>query len=220
MHYAFPNTFTIFDSLFFKLISMNFLAHIYLSHDDENLVLGNFIADMVKGKQIEAFSPEIIRGIKLHRKIDHFTDTHEVFGKSKKRLTEKYRHYSGVLVDMFYDHFLAKYWQEYSDEDINDFVKNAYDILLKNYIILPPRAKKILPFMIASNWLVNYADLASLQKRLAGMAKRTTFESGMENAVFDLRENYDLFHQEFKSFFPQLIEFVNFEIKKNRGMLL
>ncbi len=192
---------------------MNFLAHIYLSNNDNNLVLGNFIADMVKGKQIESFSPEIIRGIQLHRKIDHFTDSHEIFLKSKKRLSAKYRHYSGVLVDMFYDHFLAKNWSDYSDEDINDFVKNAYDVLLKNYIILPPRAKKILPFMIASNWLVNYADLGSLQKRLAGLAKRTSFESGMENAVFDLRENYDLFLQEFKSFFPLLEEFVNHEIK-------
>ena len=194
---------------------MNFLAHIYLSHDDENLVLGNFIADMVKGKQMEVFSPEIIRGIQLHRKIDMFTDTHEVFLKSKKRLSPKYRHYSGVLVDMFYDHFLAKYWKEFSDEDINDFVKNAYDILLKNYMILPSRAKKILPFMIASNWLVNYADMASLQKRLTGMAKRTTFESGMENAVYDLRENYDLFLQEFRTFFPQLEEFVRQEINLN-----
>ncbi len=191
---------------------MNFLAHIYLSHEDENLILGNFIADMVKGRQIEVFSPDIVRGIKLHRQIDRFTDSHEIFGKSKKRLIEKYRHYSGVLVDMFYDHFLAKYWKDYSDEDINDFVKNAYDILLKNYSILPHRAKKILPFMIASNWLVNYADMGSLQKRLSGMAKRTKFDSGMENAVYDLRENYDLFLQEFRNFFPELISYVDKEI--------
>lgn len=194
---------------------MNFLAHIYLSNNDDNLVLGNFIADMVKGRQIENFSPEIIRGIQLHRKIDQFTDAHEIFLKSKRRLTSRYRHYSGVLVDMFYDHYLAKNWADYSNDDINDFVKNAYDILLKNYIILPPRAKKILPYMIASNWLVNYADLGSLQKRFAGMAKRTTFESGMENAVYDLRENYDLFLHEFKAFFPQLVDYVNQEIRNS-----
>ena len=93
---------------------MNFLAHLYLSGDNEDLIIGNFIADMVKGRQIENFQEEVVKGIELHRKIDYFTDNHAIVDQSKRRLRNKYRLYSGVIVDMFYDHYLAANWSEYS----------------------------------------------------------------------------------------------------------
>lgn len=187
---------------------MNFLAHIYLSGKDESLMLGNFIADMVKGKQIEKYKPDVVRGIKLHRKIDEFTDSHHFVSRSKDRIRDRYRHYSGVVVDMFYDHFLAKNWNDYSKEPIENFVQSAYNVLLKNYIMLPRKAKFILPIMIGSNWLVNYADLKSLQRHMEGLARRTPFESGMEHAVTDLKIHYEGFEQDFADFFPELIGFV------------
>ncbi len=187
---------------------MNFLAHIYLSGKDENLMLGNFIADMVKGKQIEKYSPEVIKGIKLHRKIDEFTDSHEYVTRSKDRIRDKYHHYSGVVVDMFYDHFLARNWADYSNEPIDNFVQSAYNVLLKNYVMLPKKAKFILPIMIGSNWLVNYADLNSFKRHMEGLARRTPYNSGMEHAVDDLRKNYKGFEQDFKDYFPQLVIFV------------
>jgi len=184
---------------------MNFLAHIYLSGKDENLILGNFIADMVKGRQIDVFPPHILQGIRLHRRIDYFTDHHSVVARSKNRIRNVYRHFSGVVVDMFYDHFLARNWQMYSDESIDNFVQSAYNVLLKNYNILPSKAKFILPIMIGSNWLVNYADLHSLQKHMEGLARRTDFNSGMENAVEHLLKDYDGFGEDFAEFFPELI---------------
>jgi acyl carrier protein phosphodiesterase len=187
---------------------MNFLAHIYLSGKDENLMLGNFIADMVKGRQIEKYSPEVIKGIRLHRKIDEFTDSHHYVARSKNRIRNQYRHYSGVVVDMFYDHLLARNWDDYSKEPLDSFVQGAYNVLLKNYIILPRRAKFMLPIMIGSNWLVNYADLKSLQRQMEGLARRTPFNSGMENAVVDLKKNYEGFESDFADFFPELIKFV------------
>ncbi len=187
---------------------MNFLAHIYLSGKDENLMLGNFIADMVKGRQIEKYSPEVIKGIRLHRKIDEFTDSHYYVTRSKNRIRKQYRHYSGVVVDMFYDHFLARNWDEYSKEPLDSFVQGAYNVLLKNYFMLPGRAKFILPIMIGSNWLVNYADLKSLQRHMEGLAHRTPFNSGMENAVVDLKKHYEGFEADFSDFFPELIKFV------------
>jgi acyl carrier protein phosphodiesterase len=187
---------------------MNFLAHIYLSGNDENLMLGNFIADMVKGRQIERYKPEVVKGITLHRKIDEYTDSHFYVARSKNRIRDKYRHYSGVVVDMFYDHFLARNWQTYSSEPIDIFVQSAYNVLLKNYIMLPKRAKFILPIMIGSNWLVNYADLRSLKRHMEGLARRTPYNSGMENAVEDLILHYDEFEQDFSDFFPELTGFV------------
>ncbi len=188
---------------------MNFLAHLYLSGDDKDLILGNFIADMVKGKQIEKFSPGIIRGIKMHRMIDEYTDSHKIVARSKSRLSSKYRHYSAVIVDMYYDHFLARNWKDYSDVSIDNFLNNAYNVLLGNYLLLPLKAQKILPFMISANWLVNYGDLERLQKNFEGLSRRTPFESGMENAVGDLIENYGDFLSEFREFFPQLVDYVS-----------
>ncbi len=188
---------------------MNFLAHLYLSGEDKDLMVGNFIADMVKGRQIESFHEGIVKGIFLHRKIDTFTDSHPVVEKSKMRLRNKYRLYSGVVVDMFYDHFLAKNWEQYSNHSLNRFVKDAYNVLLKNYFVLPLRARNLLPFMISSNWLVSYARLESMQKYFEGMARRTPFNSGMENAVGDLEKYYEEFGNEFRIFFPELVEFVS-----------
>ncbi len=188
---------------------MNFLAHLYLSGDDEDLILGNFIADMVKGKQIERFSPGIVKGIKMHRRIDKYTDDHPVVSQSKKRLRSKYRHYSAVIVDLYYDHFLAKHWTDYSKTPIESFLSNAFNVLTKHYLLLPVRAQRILPFMINTNWLVNYGDLERLQKNFENLAQRTPYESKMEFAVKDLIANYGEFLKEFRDFFPQLIDFVN-----------
>jgi acyl carrier protein phosphodiesterase len=185
---------------------MNFLAHLYLSPEDNNIVFGNFIADSVKGKAFETFSQKIQQGILLHREIDRFTDQHDVFKQSKIRLSSKYRMYSGVIVDIFYDHFLAKNWIDYSEKDLHLFVSNAYQMLVGHFKILPPRSKRILPFMIAQNWLVNYSNLNDLRKVFRGMSRRTSNSAGMLNAVDDLEEYYELFEDEFKAFFPDIIQ--------------
>lgn len=190
---------------------MNFLAHIYLSGDNEDILLGNFIADMVKGRQIDNFHQGIVDGILLHRKIDTFTDTHPIVDQSKNRLRNKYRLYAGVVVDMYYDHFLARYWSDFSRYSLTRFVKEAYHVLLKNYFLLPVRAKNMLPYMVSSNWLVGYASLDTLQQLFEGMARRTPFKSGMENAVEDLKENYDAFENEFRTFFPELVAYVEMQ---------
>jgi acyl carrier protein phosphodiesterase len=187
---------------------MNFLAHLYLSGDDNNLIIGNFIADMVKGNKINGYNPEITRGIMLHRQIDTFTDNHKIVKVSKERLRSKYRLYSGVIVDMYYDHFLAKNWTFYSGYSLPAYADKAYALLRKHHNILPARAQYILPFMTENNWLVNYANTESMSLYFGGMSRRTPFHSGMENAVEDLLEHYALFENEFLAFFPELMTFV------------
>lgn len=187
---------------------MNFLAHLYLSGKNPDIILGNFIADMVKGRNIYRYKPSVVEGISLHRLIDEFTDKHKIVAKSKKRLRGKYGHFSPVIVDMFYDHFLAKNWQCYSDMSINEFLSNSYNILIINFFVLPPKAQKILPFMIANNWLGKYAEIKSLQRNFEGMAKRTKFNSKMEFATADLIEGYDSYYEDFMEFFPEIIKYV------------
>ncbi len=186
---------------------MNYLAHVYLSHNNEDLMIGNFIADHVKGKAIMDFSDEIRAGIVLHREIDQYTDSHPVFLKSKMRLANNYRKYAGVIVDMFYDHFLAANWNDYSDEGLEEYTKRNYKILMKKFIILPRKTKYILPFMAKSNWLMNYGSFEGLHRALSGMAKRTPYESRMEKATVDLKIDYELYKQEFREFFPEVINF-------------
>ena len=109
---------------------MNFLAHAYLSNDNPLLLVGNFMGDFVKGRDLhERFDPGIANGVELHRLIDSFTDSHPVVIESKKRLRESYRHYAPVIVDMFYDHFLASMWDNYSNLSLPEFVKRTYDLL-------------------------------------------------------------------------------------------
>ena len=176
---------------------MNFLAHLFLSGEDEEIIVGNFIADHVKGNSINKFSAGIKNGIYFHREIDAFTDNHPIFIQSKNRLAENYRKYAGVIVDMFYDHFLSANWNVYSDENIEVFTKRMYKILFKKYLTLPPKTRRILPFMAKDNWLVGYGRLEGLNSALKGMARRTSFESGMENAVEDLKMNYIIYKNEF-----------------------
>src|SRR5690242_14530239 len=182
---------------------MNFLAHLYLSGDDPKIMVGNFIGDFVKGRNaMEQFEPTIIRGIELHRAIDEFTDSHPIVTESKNRLRPKYRHYSGVIVDVFYDHFLARNFDHYSNELLPDFADQAYDTILSFDSILPTDVKYMMPYMIKGNWLVSYAKPEGIHKALSGMARRTPYESKMDEATIDLVASYELFKTEFDNFFP------------------
>ncbi|MGC4021155.1 MAG: ACP phosphodiesterase [Cyclobacteriaceae bacterium] len=195
---------------------MNFLAHLYLSGDNPKIKLGNFIGDFVKGKDlVERFGEDVAKGIALHREIDWFTDHHPVVKKSKDRLREKYRHYAGVIVDIFYDHFLAKYWPDYSNEFLPDYADDCYSMILSYDSILPQEVKFMMPYMMKGNWLVNYAKIEGIHKALSGMARRTRFDSKMEEASEDLKKDFQEFEKEFKEFFPQLKTFSNDWLKAN-----
>ena len=143
---------------------MNFLAHIYLSGDDDFIKIGNFMADGIRGKEYLNFPVQIKKGILLHRQIDTFTDAHPIFRKSKHRLHKNYGHYSGVIIDIFYDHFLAKNWRTYSATNLNDYTANFYNVLQQNTVSLTLRAKNMLPHMIKNNWLLSYQTVDGIEK--------------------------------------------------------
>jgi acyl carrier protein phosphodiesterase len=190
---------------------MNYLAHLFLSGENEKIIVGNFIADHVKGRAIDNYDSEIREGIRMHRTIDEFTDTHPIVRESVSRLRPVYSKYAGVIVDMYYDHFLAANWHRYSDEDLGEYTNSRFTILFRYYSILPPRAQRILPPMANHNWLEGYSRLDGLQQALAGMSSRTRFISNMEHAVSDLRDSYSNYRQEFFDFFPELWTYVGNE---------
>ncbi len=168
-------------------------------------MVGNFIGDFVKGKNLhERFDAEVVRGIELHRAIDEFTDDHPTVLQSKKRLRAKYRHYSAVIVDVFYDHYLAHNWDRYNNTPLAVYADRAYATINQYHSILPDQVQQMLPYMIKGNWLLNYSRVEGIQRALTGMARRTRFDSKMDESINDLREFYDEFDNEFLSFFPDL----------------
>jgi acyl carrier protein phosphodiesterase len=189
---------------------MNFLAHIYLSGDNPRVMVGNFIGDFVKGRNLlQQFDEEVAFGIELHRSIDQYTDHHPVVKLSKTRLWPTYRHYAAVLVDVFYDHFLSRYWEDYSATPLADFATGTYGTLKSFEFTLPESVRQLLPYMIRQNWLLNYGNFGGLQQTLNGMSRRTTHDSKMDQSLADLEKDYDAFKQEFEQFFPALIQHCN-----------
>jgi acyl carrier protein phosphodiesterase len=191
---------------------MNFLAHIYLSGDNDLIKIGNFMADGIRGKHFESYPLEIQKGIILHRAIDTFTDAHPIFRQSTKKLHEKYHHYAGVIVDVFYDHFLAKNWNTYSDEKLEEFVARFYQSLQDNHSILSERTKGMMPYLIEQNWLVSYQTIEGIHRILTQMDQRTKNESKMRFASNELSEYYAEFEDHFSEFFEELIAHSNIKI--------
>ena len=184
---------------------MNFLAHIYLSGEDDFVKIGNFMADSIRGSQYLDYPNSLQKGILLHRHIDSFTDAHPIYRKSKHRLHEKYGHYSGVIMDIAYDHFLAKNWSKYSKENLEDYAADFYQLMQDNYEILTERTKGMLPYMIGRNWLVSYATIAGLEMILFQMDYRTKHRAHMQEAIVEIQDFYTEFESEFFQFFEELV---------------
>jgi acyl carrier protein phosphodiesterase len=192
---------------------MNYLAHIYLSGDNDQLKIGNFIADSVKGKQYLDYPPEIQKGIILHRAIDTFTDTHPIVSKSVSRLFDRYGHYSRVIIDILYDHFLAANWIHYCDIPLKEYTEDFYKLLEDNFKVLPKPVQNFLPYMIANNWLYNYRKIEGIEKILFQMNRRIKYRARMHLAVEELRAFYQEFENEFRLFFEELRAYVKKEIE-------
>jgi acyl carrier protein phosphodiesterase len=197
---------------------MNFLAHIYLSGNDTELRLGNFLGDFVVGDLSHprnGYLPMGVReGVVLHRKIDSFTDTHPIVRQGTRRLQPKYHKFSGILVDVFYDHYLAKNFAKYSQTPLDIFAKEFYAQLKGIQPILPREMDKMIDSLTSRDWLGNYAHLEGIDWTLRAISRRTVIHSGMENALQDLQEDYEIFEKEFTEFFEELIAFCQQEASK------
>ena len=183
---------------------MNFLAHIYLSGDNDLIKIGNFMADGIHGKNFDNFPLDIQKGIILHRAIDSFTDNHSTFRQSTKRLHAIYHHYSGIIVDIFYDHFLAKNWKLYSNEELEIFIARFYQSLETNYDFLTEKTQLMMPYLIKQNWLSSYQTIDGIEVILEKMDNRMKRNSTMRFSVAELRTYYSEFESEFTTFFEEL----------------
>jgi acyl carrier protein phosphodiesterase len=192
---------------------MNFLAHVYLSGNNIPLAIGNLIADRVNGKSFKNFSPEIQKGILLHRKIDHFTDHHPAFKACVTKLFPTYRHYSRVIVDMYFDHYLAAYWTQYHPQSLKEFSSQFYSDLSLEAEKLPENIQKFTAALIRYDWFKAYASVSGLHLILSQMEMRTQYPSKLGASTKELKENYTYFHTHFSHFMDNVIAYSKKEIK-------
>lgn len=187
---------------------MNFLAHIYLSGDSREILIGNFIGDYVKGKNISGYPEKVKQGIMLHRKIDSFTDSHILTRASKKVIAEKYGLYAGIVVDIYYDHFLSANWHLYSEIPLREYIHDKYRLLDSGFSIFPAGVKSWFPYFIKSNWLETYIHFNGLNMVFKRMSYRTSLPDHSDYAVSQLKENYDFLKENFIEFFSNMREMV------------
>lgn len=193
---------------------MNFLAHLYLAYspdgqrNDEELLVGNFIADSVKGNQYQLYSEGISKGILMHREVDSFSDHNPVYLQSVHRLQPLYGKYSGVITDMFYDYFLALNWNIYSPLGLKKFCNEMYHILSLHKNDMPEESFTILEYMTKNDWLYSYSKIEGIEAALHGMSKRMKYYFPMDNAVNELKKTPFAYNRDFMEFFPLLIEHI------------
>ncbi|HKQ26052.1 MAG TPA: ACP phosphodiesterase [Burkholderiales bacterium] len=193
---------------------MNYLAHLYLSEPHEDAWLGSLMGDFVKGPLDDRYGREITRGIAMHRKIDVFTDAHPVVLRSKSRMSAGRRRYAGIMVDVFYDHFLARHWQDFHDEPLAEFTGRVYRVLQRYHTVLPERLQRMAPMMMQWDWLGSYADIGSIYTALNRMGQRLKRENRLLNSADELVGNYAQLEADFREFLPDVLRFVrNYEAR-------
>ena len=188
---------------------MNFLAHLYLASPDPDLMFGGVLADFVRGRAVNDYPDRIQQGIRLHTRIDAFTDNHPVVAASRARFQPPFRRYAGILIDLAFDHFLASQWDDYSSRvPLDVFARDAYNLLQTNASNRPERMRRVVAAMQRENWLVSYRDLEGIENALCRLSLRLSRENPLAEAGGTIRENYSGLQSDFGLFHPDLVRFV------------
>jgi acyl carrier protein phosphodiesterase len=186
---------------------MNFLAHLYLADRQPDALLGSLMGDFVKGPLEGRFSAELTRALAQHRKVDAFTDAHPIVRASRGRVAPARRRFAGILVDVFYDHFLALHWEDYADEPLEAFTREVYALLRTREAILPERLRLIAPRMAQLDWLGSYRRVEAVHVALDRMGERLKRGNALLGAGEELTANYAGLEADFRAFFPEVVRF-------------
>lgn len=185
---------------------MNFLAHLALSGNEPEILVGNLMGDFVKGRLGGRYSGRLLAGLELHRKIDSFAENHPGFVRSKRRLDSSLGHYRGILVDLFFDHFLAREWDAWYGEPLPSFISAAEETARRYAALLPARLQQLLP-AIFGEWLPVYEQLAGIDLVLVRMARRVGGSNPLAAGSAELRRHYRELQDDFRSFYPDACTF-------------
>ena len=187
---------------------MNHLAHIYLAGDDEELVIGNYIADYLRGNNFNTLPPKIIEGIYMHRKIDTFTDEHPKFREATKLIRPTIGKYAGVAVDIYFDYFLAQNWKSFHNSSLPDFADSVYSLIERQWLHIPDKGRRFYTYMVAHNLLYKYGEMETINRVFNGINSRTKFESNPDKAGILLASNTQELEDLFLDFFQDLKQYI------------
>ncbi|MEI6305212.1 MAG: ACP phosphodiesterase [Deltaproteobacteria bacterium] len=193
---------------------MNFLFHMLLSGDDDQILVGNFMGDFVKGSLEGRFPERIRQGVALHRRIDSFASRSELFQQSRRRIDPHYGLYRGVMVDLFYDHILVKEWSNWSDEPFSKYLARCKGIIMQNRKELPEQLQKLVPY-IFEELLPSYGEVRGIGKALERMSRRVTRTNPLAGGEVELELHYDGLLADFIDFMPMVSSFVTEELAKS-----
>ncbi|WP_150807214.1 ACP phosphodiesterase [Pseudomonas fluorescens] len=182
---------------------MNYLAHLHLGGQLPSQLLGSLYGDFVKGRLQGQFDPQTEAAIQLHRHIDVFTDRHPLVDISLSRFSLTRRRYAGIVLDVFFDHCLARDWQLYADRPLDSFTAEVYRVLAAEPQ-LPGRLADIAPHMAAHDWLGSYRDFAVLEQVLRGISRRLSRPEELAAAMQELERLYEPLSEDFRLFYPEL----------------
>jgi acyl carrier protein phosphodiesterase len=187
---------------------MNYLGHLYLSPAQEDALLGSLMGDFVKGPIGNQYPPAIARAIQLHRRLDSFTDAHPIVALSKSRVSAERRRYAGIMIDMFYDHFLALHWSDFHDDPLETFTAKVYEILERRHGELPQRLQTVAPSMRRWDWFGSYVEVDSILGALNRIAQRLRRDNPLHSAGNELLDHYSELEADFRRFLPDARRFV------------
>jgi acyl carrier protein phosphodiesterase len=190
--------------------ALNFLAHFHLARPTDGSRVGALLGDFVRGTPEslrDRLPSELVEGIVLHRAIDHFTDSHEIFLRTKKLLSPPRRRFAGIIVDIFFDHLLAQMWSEYSKVPLRKFIAEMYRTLERRDDWLTPEVSAIIGRMQKENWLGTYGTIPGLALTFRRVSQRRAFLAPLVGAEDDLTSHYQSFTTAFQSFYPEVISF-------------
>ena len=187
---------------------MNFLAHLFLSGEKDGVIMGDFVGDFVKGRLTDEktanWNPEYVVGLKLHRFIDMFTDSHPVVREAKAKNAETYGRISGIILDIYFDYFLARYFDEFSTESLWVYSHRLYSVIEKNGYLIPEAMVPMARGMIRQDWLNSYESLEGIDLTFERMSRRAAFMVLIKDAGQELRKNEEFYFDKFRIFFPEL----------------
>jgi len=191
---------------------LNYLAHVHLSCHSPEAVTGAILGDFAKGRRDREWPAAVQSAVRLHREIDAFTDRHSRVRQSCARVSEPRRRFAGILVDVFYDHFLARHWRRFSPQGLEQFTRRVYDVLWPQRDCFPSRLQRILPYMVGEDWLASYAEVDAVEAAIGGIAWRLRkYERArvLNGAIGELLDQYAGLESDFLSFYPELVWFTD-----------
>lgn len=184
---------------------MNYLAHLYLSQDNGLSMAGNLMADFLKHVELSALPPAVLNGIENHRATDKFTDHHPVVLGLKEDFHPDFRRFVPIMLDVTFDHMLAKSWNDYHDLELTEFTRHAYAKLAEAEAHMPEVMRKRLQGMARRDWLGRYIETDTVEKTLQAISDRIRFENALDQSFSEVMRQYELIERSFKVFFPELV---------------